>query len=96
MGYHTDIHHWSVLAQCRTTDPELFFPPDAAERREPDEVLQARSAALAICSQCSVKAECLGEALRLGETLGIWGGTTPEQRKEMLLTLQTHQRREKK
>lgn len=93
MGYQADIHHWSDLAECRSTDPELFFPPEFPDRRQPDQVFQVQRA-LAICSQCSVSAECLSEALRLGETLGIWGGTTPEQRKELLLHIAARQRRE--
>lgn len=35
------------------------------------------------CAGCPVIAECLERALRTGETFGIWGGTTPEQRQRM-------------
>jgi hypothetical protein len=43
----------------------------------PDEAAEA-------CKGCPVIAECLEQALRRGETFGIWGGTTPEQRAEIL------------
>ncbi|PKK16117.1 WhiB family transcriptional regulator [Thermomonospora sp. CIF 1] len=69
--------HWTDYAICRGVDPELFYPinytvPVMAEQVE---------AAKAICGNCPVKAECLDWALRAGEPDGIWGGTTPEERR---------------
>jgi WhiB family transcriptional regulator, redox-sensing transcriptional regulator len=36
------------------------------------------------CSQCPERAPCLAWALDKGEQEGIWGGTTPEERKAIL------------
>jgi WhiB family redox-sensing transcriptional regulator len=38
-------------------------------------------AAKRICASCPVRANCLVSALRTGESAGIWGGTTPEERR---------------
>lgn len=38
--------------------------------------------ALAICTQCPVRAECLAVALERSE-VGIWGGTTDAERERM-------------
>jgi WhiB family redox-sensing transcriptional regulator len=39
------------------------------------------AAAKAICARCPVAADCLAWALGAGEPAGIWGGTTPEERR---------------
>jgi WhiB family transcriptional regulator, redox-sensing transcriptional regulator len=43
------------------------------------------AAAIAVCHRCLVRSECLALALREGLTFGIFGGTTPEQRRKMRL-----------
>jgi WhiB family transcriptional regulator, redox-sensing transcriptional regulator len=70
--------HWTDHAICRGADPDLFFPigysgPLAAQ------VDQAKQ----ICAHCPVLADCLDWALRAGEPDGIWGGTTPEERRRL-------------
>ncbi|GAA2838897.1 hypothetical protein GCM10020220_029780 [Nonomuraea rubra] len=63
---------------ARTRTPGLFFPivwdDQAGQRAE-----QARS----ICRACPVQAICLDWALRTGEPDGMWGGTTPEERRRI-------------
>lgn len=61
---------WQTAAACRGLDPEVFF----AATDEPTR------AALAVCSRCPVRVECLGYAIAAGERFGIWGGTTEKQR----------------
>ncbi|TMK81786.1 MAG: WhiB family transcriptional regulator, partial [Actinobacteria bacterium] len=39
--------------------------------------------ALSICATCPVRAQCLDYAIRNRETYGIWGGTTPDQRRRI-------------
>jgi WhiB family redox-sensing transcriptional regulator len=56
--------------------PEVSWFPDQGERG---------SAAIAICHRCLVRAECLQLALREGLAEGIFGGTTPDQRRKMRL-----------
>ncbi|GLZ15539.1 hypothetical protein Acsp04_57740 [Actinomadura sp. NBRC 104425] len=69
--------HWTDHAICRGADPDLFFPIGYGAP-----VLQEQiAAAKAICGNCPVTADCLSWALRVGEPDGIWGGTTPEERR---------------
>jgi WhiB family transcriptional regulator, redox-sensing transcriptional regulator len=68
---------WQVRAACRDTDTDAFFNPDYLRGRNK----RAREAAAkAICAGCPVREACLEWALRLGETHGVWGGLTPEER----------------
>ncbi|MFC7716999.1 WhiB family transcriptional regulator [Nonomuraea recticatena] len=60
---------WLRRGACRTSDPDLFFPP------APSPVQEAR--AKAVCSGCQVLDDCRAYAVRSGETEGIWGGLTP-------------------
>ncbi|MGH3166515.1 MAG: WhiB family transcriptional regulator, partial [Trebonia sp.] len=66
---------WREAGACLTADPDLFFPIEtgnAAARK----IVKARQ----ICARCQVRQQCLDFAMRTGETHGIWGGTTPEER----------------
>jgi WhiB family transcriptional regulator, redox-sensing transcriptional regulator len=66
---------WRAAGACLSADPDLFFPiatGGAAVRQ----VTQAQR----ICAGCGVRQQCLEFAMRNGETYGIWGGTTPEER----------------
>ncbi|NUS72461.1 MAG: WhiB family transcriptional regulator [Corynebacteriales bacterium] len=65
---------WRTQARCRTVDPETFFPLPT----EPADL------ALALCNACPVAAECLRAALEAGDCEGVWGGTTPRERRAML------------
>ncbi|HVB26442.1 MAG TPA: WhiB family transcriptional regulator [Mycobacteriales bacterium] len=64
---------WRTDGLCLRQDPELFFP-NSAEDPAP---------ALAVCARCPVRAPCLAAALDSGEPDGVWGGTTPEERRPM-------------
>jgi len=64
---------WRDEALCRQTDPELFFP-GKGESCEP---------AKRVCGRCPVLAECLRHALDHGENDGVWGGTSPRQRRAL-------------
>ncbi|WP_026412743.1 WhiB family transcriptional regulator [Actinomadura oligospora] len=69
--------HWSDHAICRGADPDLFFPIGYAAPVLREQERQAK----AICANCPVVADCLRWALRVGEPDGVWGGTTPEERR---------------
>jgi WhiB family redox-sensing transcriptional regulator len=71
---------WLDLAACRELDPEIFFPISTTGA-----ALGQVHEAQAICARCPVAAHCLDWALRTGQDHGVWGGTTPEERR----TLQT-------
>lgn len=64
---------WRTQGACLKGDPELFFP-NAADDPDP---------AIAVCRTCSVQAACLAAALDAGECDGVWGGTSPAERRAM-------------
>jgi WhiB family redox-sensing transcriptional regulator len=73
-------HTWQDDAVCQSTeynpvDPDLFFP-------EPDETAKI-TAALSLCGQCPVRRACLDAALEAGDTNGIRGGMTQEEREPL-------------
>jgi len=67
---------WEDRAACASPaiNPELFY----ADKVE----LQLK--ALEVCGRCPVRQRCAAEALARREAFGIWGGTTPEDRLELL------------
>jgi WhiB family redox-sensing transcriptional regulator len=64
---------WREAPLCRQTDPELFFPGKGESCEPPKRV----------CQVCPVRAECLDHAIRHRETVGVWGGLSPRQRREI-------------
>jgi WhiB family transcriptional regulator, redox-sensing transcriptional regulator len=73
-----DDHAWRDAAACQTEDPELFFPEGESERYR----LQI-AAASSVCARCAVVESCLRYALETEQHTGIWGGTTPSQRRAL-------------
>lgn len=74
MTYHAG--EWRKSGACATADPDLFFPIATQ-----GEALRHAEAALRICAGCLVRRQCLQFAVDMGEMDGIWGGTTPEERR---------------
>jgi len=68
--------NWRSAGACLSADPDLFFPISPAG---PGEKQIAR--AKVICAGCRVRHECLDFAMTHDQVYGIWGGTTPEDRK---------------
>lgn len=66
---------WRTQGRCRTVDPETFFPLPT----EPADM------ALALCRACPVMSACLRTALESGDCEGVWGATTPRERRAMLV-----------
>lgn len=64
---------WRSRGVCRRHDPETFFP---APSEPPD-------TALALCRGCEVQGACLAWALDTGDCHGVWGATTPRERRAM-------------
>lgn len=60
---------------CVGKDPDLWFPG-----RGPNSANTAK----AVCQGCPVRELCLEYALEAKEEFGIWGGTTPTERKRMM------------
>ena len=70
MTFDTD---WAAQAACRTTDPDTLFVQGAAQNR-----------AKAICVGCTVRTECLADALDNRVEFGVWGGMTERERRALL------------
>lgn len=66
---------WRSEASCRELDGDAWFPLPAEDA----------SAPLAVCAVCPVQPDCLAWALDIGECEGIAGGTTPRERRAMLV-----------
>ncbi|MBF8187654.1 WhiB family transcriptional regulator [Nonomuraea sp. K274] len=64
---------WLRRGACRSSDPDLFFPLAPSPSQE--------ASAKAVCAGCQVIEECRSYALRAGESEGIWGGLTPQERR---------------
>lgn len=59
---------------CVKADPELFFPPKGSKP----------IAAATMCSGCRNIDKCLSFAVDNNITDGVWGGTTPHERRPMV------------
>lgn len=66
---------WRDQAACLGLEQELFFPMNS----EGHQVLSAKAA----CARCPVQEPCLDCALRNGADFGIWGGLTPQERRNL-------------
>jgi WhiB family redox-sensing transcriptional regulator len=64
---------WQTHARCTEVDPEIFFPERGGSSK----------AARQVCSQCSVRDQCLEYALNNKEQFGIWGGTSERERRRL-------------
>lgn len=71
---------WQTRALCREVPPDLFYPEIAPEYAD----------SKAICDKCPVVSACLEYALAhmrdewdVGQH-GMWGGTTPPERRRIL------------
>ncbi len=66
---------WRTRGACQAVDPETFFPAPS----------EPADAAVALCRTCDVQGACLAWALEVGDCHGVWGGTTPRERRAMLV-----------
>lgn len=60
---------------CRNKDPDLWFPPAGRAWAVP--------VAKKVCWTCPIKDECREWAVPITDLFGIWGGTTPAERKRL-------------
>ena len=68
---------WQNNANCRGADTEMFFMELEEAAINHIKMREAR----AICDRCQVKKQCLDFALTNNIDYGVWGGTSPHQRK---------------
>ena len=64
---------WRTRGVCQSVDPETFFPAPS----------EPADAAVALCRTCDVQGACLAWALDVGDCHGVWGATTPRERRAM-------------
>ncbi|WP_405623099.1 WhiB family transcriptional regulator [Streptomyces sp. NBC_00076] len=70
------MENWREHAACSHEDPDLFFPIGTT-----GPALVQEEQAKAVCRPCPVRDECLQWALDTGQTLGVWGGTSENERR---------------
>jgi WhiB family redox-sensing transcriptional regulator len=66
---------WRARGVCQSVDPEVFFPAPS----------EPADAAVSLCRTCDVQGACLAWALEVGDCHGVWGATTPRERRAMLV-----------
>jgi len=73
-----DRDEWRQFAECRDTDPDLFFPVGTT-----GPALEQIANAKAVCRTCDVQGLCLEYAISTNQDSGVWGGTSEEERRQM-------------
>ena len=74
MFFSVDPEEWQQSALCAEVGGDLWFPEESCVGND----------AKSICQRCPVQEECLETALRNNEKFGIWGGTSPNKRKQLM------------
>ncbi|WP_128429597.1 WhiB family transcriptional regulator [Streptomyces cyaneus] len=69
---------WRDHAACRHEDPDLFYPIGTS-----GPMLLQTEQAKAVCRRCSVQEQCLRWALDTEQFIGIWGGTSENERRAL-------------
>src|SRR5664280_1333426 len=64
---------WMDRGACRRESLDAFFPSRGV----------STATAKAVCADCVVKTPCLDYALSESDLAGVWGGTSPEERRQM-------------
>ena len=72
------MENWREHAACRHEDPDLFFPIGTT-----GPALVQQEQAKAVCRRCPVREQCLEWALDTGQTIGVWGGTSENERRAL-------------
>ena len=70
---------WRDAGHCRDKDPNIFYPLGRGRS-----AMDQMEVAKAFCRGCPSREPCLEFALTAGQQLGIWGGTSPEERRVLL------------
>jgi len=73
-----DALKWMDSANCRGLPVDYFYY--TAEDTDRNKRHKKERAALKVCNNCSVKQQCLEDAIRRNDAHSIQGGTTPRMR----------------
>jgi WhiB family transcriptional regulator, redox-sensing transcriptional regulator len=74
---------WMRSAACLDCEPEVFFPPGPSAL---DHIAEAKD----VCRACPVVSDCLRVAMADPTLLGVWGGTSEEERAGLRRQLRQH------
>ena len=69
---------WRNRSACLDADLDLFLPVGSTGPAE-EQIRRAKE----ICFGCPVRPNCLDWALETRQDVGIWGGTTEDERREI-------------
>lgn len=69
---------WRTRARCQGMPSDVFYPADQ-ERR--DRRIEREHRAKQVCRSCPVLVICREYAMETGEAHGVWGATTPSERR---------------
>jgi WhiB family transcriptional regulator, redox-sensing transcriptional regulator len=78
-----EAKRWTATAACAEEGVAPMFPTEGDEKG----IEYAKS----ICGRCPVREQCLSEALDRGESFGVWGGLTTDERRAMRRKAARHQ-----
>lgn len=67
------VEDWAGRAACQQSKPDELFVRGAEQNK-----------AKQLCKSCSVRTECLAEALDNQIEWGVWGGMTERERRALL------------
>ena len=71
---------WQLRGRCRGMPTEIFF---TAEQDKGRRRLDHEKRAKRICQTCPVLNQCRQYAVAAAEPYGIWGATTPQERRDL-------------
>lgn len=71
--------NWREVASCRDSDPDLFYPLGKGHA-----AFEQTEEAKLVCRACPSREPCLAFALATRQDLGVWGGTSPEERRVLM------------
>lgn len=77
---------WMLKGICRSGEYPISMwdtHPDSDTRSRDPQTILGNARAKRICMSCDVRTECLSYAMRHNEPAGIWGGTSPRDRKRI-------------
>ncbi|MFF1451216.1 WhiB family transcriptional regulator [Streptomyces sp. NPDC058274] len=84
------MENWRDAAACRSVDPDLFFPVGTSGPA----LLQIQEAK-AVCRGCPVRDACLQWALDTSQTIGVWGGTSENERRALKRRMPSRRREDR-
>jgi WhiB family redox-sensing transcriptional regulator len=71
--------NWRAVGSCRDSDPNLFYPLGRGRA-----AIEQTEVAKSVCRACPSREPCLAFALGTRQDLGVWGGTSPEDRRALI------------